>query len=67
MNKKLYERVPALIDHVRTTMTAVAQTSIETMPDEYTNGRGAWFKPFDDIIDDLKAIEDKIRKLRVHE
>lgn len=67
MNMELYDRVPALIKQVRATMTAVVQASIETMPEEYTNGRDAWFKPFEEIRDDLKLIERKVRELREHE
>jgi len=68
MNKELYDMVPTLLDAVRRAKTLVARASIEAAQGKpYRNGRDAWFRPFEEIEDDLKRTEDKIRKLREHE
>ncbi|MCR5180891.1 MAG: FapA family protein [Bacteroidaceae bacterium] len=68
MNRELYDMVPTLLAAAKNAKTLVARASIEAAQGKpYKNGRDAWFKPFEEIEDDLKAVEDKIRKLREHE
>jgi len=68
MNQELYDMVPTLLAAAKNAKTLVARASIEAAQGKpYKNGRDAWFKPFEEIEDDLKAVEDKIRKLREHE
>ena len=68
MNQELYDMVPTLISAVKYAKILVARASIEAAQGKpLKNGSAAWFKPFEEIEDDLKAVEDKIRKLREHE
>ena len=68
MNKELNERIPVLVKYVRQTIAAVAQASIECRPiDDGRKGR-EWYKPFEEITDELKRVEYMIvKKLREHE
>lgn len=67
-NEKLYDRIPKLVSYVRQTIAAVAQASVECQPARFKNGRDAWYKPFEDIVEVLKYAEYRIVKdLRDHE
>ena len=68
MNKELNEALPIIIKHVRQTIASVAQASIECRKmDDGSNAR-EWYKPFDEIVDELKRVEYMIiKKLRDHE
>lgn len=68
MNKELYDMVPMLLSVVRHAKIMVARASIEAAQGKpYKNGRDAWFKPFEEIEDDLEKVENKIGRLREHE
>jgi len=68
MNQELYDMVPTLISAVKHVKMLVARASIEAAQGKpFKNGRDGWFRPFEEIEDDLGMVEDKIRRLRDHE
>ena len=68
MNKELNDAIPVIVKHIRQTIACVAQASIECRPvDDGSNAR-EWYKPFEEITDELKRVEYMIiKKLRDHE